>query len=62
MPKPPGVKWKTLVYFMDIRSILQPFGTGILWTFGIDCGNLVYFSRFGMLFGGGGNLATLECK
>jgi hypothetical protein len=22
----------------------------ILWTFGIVCGNLVYFSRFGILF------------
>jgi hypothetical protein len=22
----------------------------ILWTFGIFCGNLVYFSRFGMLY------------
>jgi hypothetical protein len=35
-----------LVYFMNIWSILQPFDTGILWTFGIFCGNLVLISPF----------------
>jgi hypothetical protein len=30
------LQWKMLVYFMDIRSILQPFD--------IFCGNMVYFS------------------
>jgi hypothetical protein len=34
-------QWMLLVYFMDIWSILQPFG--------IFCGTLVHFARFGML-------------
>jgi hypothetical protein len=38
-----------LVYFMDIWYIL--------WSFGIFCGRLVYFSRFGLLYQK--NLATL---
>jgi hypothetical protein len=43
------LKWKVLVYFMPIWSVL--------WPFGISYGNLVYFgfvwyifSRFGMLY------------
>jgi hypothetical protein len=45
------LQWKMLVYFMDIRPILQPIGIfleipDILWTFGIFCDNLVYFSPF----------------
>jgi hypothetical protein len=34
--------WNMLVYFMVIGSNLRPFG--------IFCGHLVYFSRFGMLY------------
>jgi hypothetical protein len=34
--------WNMLVYFMDIWSIL--------YLFGIFCGYLEYFSRFGMLY------------
>jgi hypothetical protein len=34
--------------FVTIWNILRPFGIGIVWQFGIVCGNLAYFSRFGM--------------
>jgi hypothetical protein len=40
------LKWKMLIYFIDIWSILQPFGTlyeHFVCTF---CGNLVYFPPF----------------
>jgi hypothetical protein len=56
------LQWKMLVYFMDTWSILRYFVICILLTFDpfygillyfIDiwnfCGNLVYFSRFGIL-------------
>jgi hypothetical protein len=33
-----ALQWKVLAYFMDICSILQPFG--------IFCGNLVHFHPF----------------
>jgi hypothetical protein len=36
-----ALQWKMLVYFMDIWSILYMFRT-----FGMFCGNLVYFSPF----------------
>jgi hypothetical protein len=39
-----------LVSFMAIRYSLWPFVTCIVWPFGIFCGHLVYFSRFGMLY------------
>jgi hypothetical protein len=50
------LKWKMLLYFMSIWSILRLFGIlcgylgyyvaiwDILWPFGIFCGNLVYFT------------------
>jgi hypothetical protein len=34
------MEWKMLVYFMTIENILRPFG--------MVCGHLVNFSRFGM--------------
>jgi hypothetical protein len=43
------LQWKMLVYFMTIWSYLPPFG--------ILCGHLIYFSRFGKLHQK--NLATL---
>jgi hypothetical protein len=39
-----------LVYFMDTCSILWSFVMYMLWTFDILRGNLVYFSRFGILY------------
>jgi hypothetical protein len=36
-----------LIYFMTIWNILLPFGICNAWPFGIVCGHLVYFSRFG---------------
>jgi hypothetical protein len=36
------LQWNMLAYFMDIWSILRSIG--------IFCGNLVYFSHFGMLY------------
>jgi hypothetical protein len=44
------LQWKMLVYFMDTWSILRSFVIGILLTFGIVRGNLVYFPRFGILY------------
>jgi hypothetical protein len=52
------LQWKMLVYFMDVRYILQPFGIlyghlvylycgNLVYMY---CGNLVYFCRFGMLY------------
>jgi hypothetical protein len=40
------LQWKKLLHFMTIWSILQPFGIGILWPFGIFYGHLVYFFPF----------------
>jgi hypothetical protein len=40
---------RVLQWKMDTWSILTVF-CYILCTFGIVCGNLVYFSRFGMLY------------
>jgi hypothetical protein len=37
-----GIFYRHLVHFMVFCYIL--------WTFGIVCGNLVYFSRFGILY------------
>jgi hypothetical protein len=42
------LQWKMLV-FMDTWSIFTVF-CYILWTLGIVRGNLVYFSRFGILY------------
>jgi hypothetical protein len=42
-------EWKMLVYFTTIWNILQPFSIHNLWPFGIVCGHLVFFPRFGML-------------
>jgi hypothetical protein len=39
------LQWKVLVYFMEIWSILWPFGRHILCPFDIFYGYLVYFSR-----------------
>jgi sterol desaturase/sphingolipid hydroxylase (fatty acid hydroxylase superfamily) len=39
----------SLVYFMDISSILRPFGISC-GTFGTFYGYLVYFTHFGMLY------------
>jgi hypothetical protein len=38
-----------LVYFMTIWSILWPLEIFYMWPFGIFCGNLVFFPRFGIL-------------
>jgi hypothetical protein len=43
------MQWKMMVYFMDTRPILTVF-CDILWTFGVISSNLVYFSRFGILY------------
>jgi hypothetical protein len=50
-----ALEWKILEFFYDklgyftaIWYTLWPFGICSLWPFGIVCGNLVYFSRFGM--------------
>jgi hypothetical protein len=37
-----GIFYGYLIYFTAIRYTL--------WTFGVFCGNLVYFPRFGMLY------------
>jgi hypothetical protein len=37
-----GIFYGHLVHFTDFCYIL--------WTFGIVCGNLIYFSRFGILY------------
>jgi hypothetical protein len=38
------LEWKMLVYFVVICCLS--------WSFGIFCGRLVYFSRFGILYQG----------
>jgi hypothetical protein len=38
--------WKILVYFVDTWSIHFTVFCYMLWTFGIVCGNLVYFPPF----------------
>jgi hypothetical protein len=43
-----ALEWKMLVFIMTIWNILRPFGIPNLWPFVINCGRLVYFSRFGM--------------
>jgi hypothetical protein len=43
-----ALECKMLVYFMTIWNILRTFGICNLWPFGIVCGRLVYFVRFGM--------------
>jgi hypothetical protein len=37
------------VFYDHFWIIFRTFGIPNLWTFGIVCGPLVYFSRFGML-------------
>jgi hypothetical protein len=41
------LQWKMCVYFMDILSILRQY---MLLPFGVFCGNLVCFPRFGPLY------------
>jgi hypothetical protein len=43
------LRWKILVYFKTIWSILHTANGNISWPVGIFCGNLVYFSPFGIL-------------
>jgi hypothetical protein len=42
-----ALEWKMLSHFMTIRNIFWSFWNNLL-PFGIICGHLVYFSRFGM--------------
>jgi hypothetical protein len=42
-------KWKMLVYFMPIWSVLRPFSISC-GHFGLFYGHLVHLSRFGMLY------------
>jgi hypothetical protein len=44
-----GIFYVHLVYFTAIGNILGTAIGNILWPFGIFCGNLVYFPRFGIL-------------
>jgi hypothetical protein len=43
-----ALEWKMLLYFMTIWNSFWSFGTYNLRPFGLVCGHLVYFSRFGM--------------
>jgi hypothetical protein len=43
------LQWKILVYFTDNRSIFLPLDI-FYGRFGIFCGNLVSFPRFGKLY------------
>jgi hypothetical protein len=45
---PFGILYDHLVYFTTIWYNLWPFGIFYIWSFGIACGHLVYFSHFGM--------------
>jgi hypothetical protein len=44
------LQWKMLVFFMDIWSILRPFGIPIVWPFGTLWGNSYIFPRVGKLY------------
>jgi hypothetical protein len=41
------LEWKMLFYFMTIWNIFTAIWYNV-WPFGIVCGHLVYFPRFGM--------------
>jgi hypothetical protein len=53
-----GIYYRKLVNFPAILYMLWPFCICILWPLGIFCGNLVYYSCFGMLYQI--NMATLD--
>jgi hypothetical protein len=44
-----ALEWKMLLHFMTIWNIFWSFWNN-LWPFGIVCGHLVYFSRFGRVW------------
>jgi hypothetical protein len=43
------LQWKMLEYLLYVHSVYFMAIWFILWPFGIFCGHLVHFSRFGML-------------
>jgi hypothetical protein len=53
---------KMLVYYITFGLIIRPFGIHILFDFDIICGNLVYFPRYGMLYGEKSGNHALESK